>query len=92
MLHMILMCGIFDCVQLLHKQQANIHCYQCCFCLTISLGVEVLSMQPRGTFRQTSFTKTSLSHPMPSISDEDITLENKPPEPPQERKEKVYFN
>jgi hypothetical protein len=34
-------------------------------------------MQPRGTFRQTSFTsnRSSISHPMPSISDEDIGLE-----------------
>ncbi|VDH88705.1 Rho GTPase-activating protein 18/28/40 [Mytilus galloprovincialis] len=53
----------------------------------MATGVEVLSMQPRGTFRQTSFTKTSLSHPMPSISDEDVSLDIKISEPtvPKER-------
>lgn len=52
---------------------------------TMATGVEVLSMQPRGTFRQTSFTsnRSNISHPMPSISDEDIGLEfEKQTEPP----------
>lgn len=53
----------------------------------MATGVEVLSMEPRGTFRQTSFTKTSLSHPMPSISDEDVSVDIKISEPivPKER-------
>lgn len=49
----------------------------------MATGVEVLSVQPRGTFRQTSFTsnRASMSHPLPSISDEDVAVDFKISEP-----------